>query len=148
MGKKNWIYNIIERLNTYGYGNVWDNPYIICPDIFCRIFKQRLLDMFTQEWKVDLELNQALTFYKHFKNSFEYEEYLTISKCRGYRNALARLRLSSHSLRIESGRYGQIRISRNEGVRQFCSTGDIEDENHFLLVCTMYIELRVKYRNR
>ena len=59
-----------------------------------------------------------------------------------------RLRLSSHSLRIESGRYGQNRKSRNERICQFYSTGDIEDEYHFVLVCTMYNELRVKYINR
>ena len=82
MGKKNWIYNIRELLNTYGYGYVWDNPSSVCPDIFCKITKQRLLDIFTQEWKADLELNQVLTLYKHFKTNFIYEEYLTISKCR------------------------------------------------------------------
>ena len=112
------------------------------------MIKQRLLDIFTQEWKADLELNQVLTLYKHFKTNFKYEDYLTISKCRRYRNALVRLRLSSHSLRIESGRYGQNRISRNERICQFCSIGDIEDEYHFVLVCTMYNELRVKYINR
>ena len=148
MGKKNWIYNIRELLTTYGYGYVWDNPSAVCPDIFCKMIKQRLLDIFTQEWKADLELNQVLTLYKHFKTNFKYEDYLTISKCRRYRNALVRLRLSSHSLRIESGRYGQNRISRNERICQFCSIGDIEDEYHFVLVCTMYNELRVKYINR
>lgn len=145
MGKKNWLYNIMELLNTYGYGYLWDNPLSVSPDNFCKTFKQRLLDNFIQEWTADLETNQVLTLYKNFKNTFEHEDYLTVSKCKKYRNALARLRLSSHSLRIESGRYGPVRINRNERICQFCSKGDIEDEYHFVLVCTMYDELRTKY---
>jgi len=63
-------------------------------------------------------------------------------------HSLAKLRLSSHKLRIESGRYGESRIERDERYCVFCCKRDVEDEYHFVLVCCLYEELRKKYLKR
>ena len=57
---------------------------------------------------------------------------------------VAKLRTSSHNLRIEMGRRtGTIRELR------LCYCGnDIENENHFLLECNLYYEIRRKYNIR
>lgn len=148
LGKKNWLENVKQLLNTHGYGYVWENPQSVCPETFCNSFKQRLHDVFIQTWKTDLTANQVLTLYGHYKDNFQYEEYLDISVCRKYRSAITMLRLSSHSLRIETGRHGQNRIARRERLCQMCTKVDIEDEYHFVLVCPVYNELRVKYISR
>ena len=44
-------------------------------------------------------------------------------------------------------RYGRNRLERNERVCHLGSTGDIEDENHFVLICNIYNDLRTKYTN-
>jgi hypothetical protein len=61
-------------------------------------------------------------------------------------NALFRLRLSSHNLRIETGRYSQYRIQRYQRYCTICNGGDIiEDEYHFIIKCKSYMHLRQLY---
>ena len=55
----------------------------------------------------------------------------------------SRLRLSSHNLAIETGRYTS--IPRRERICTFCNTNVVENEFHFLLACPYYIDLRRKY---
>ena len=58
----------------------------------------------------------------------------------------ARLRLSSHTLRIETGRYSRARLERHERVSQICNSLDIEDEYHFILICPTYVhQHRLKF---
>jgi len=54
-------------------------------------------------------LFKSLTFHTFLKENFEHEYYLTVLPLK-YMHSLAKLRLSSHKLRIESGRYGESRI--------------------------------------
>ena len=146
-GKSNWISNVKNMLITNGFGYIWENPQSVCQSVFCRTFKQRLLDIYIQKWKFDLEANQVLDIYKYYKVNFQYENYLNVSVIKKYRFSITQLRLASHSLRIETGRHGQNRIDRPERICQVCDTGDLEDEYHFVLVCAAYNELRVKYIN-
>ena len=84
------------------------------PNTFLCMFWQRLIDKFVQQWKADIINNNVLSLYKYFKVHFNYEHYLDGCKCRKFRESLAQLRLTSHPLRIETGRHGQQRIARNE----------------------------------
>ena len=57
-------------------------------------------------------------------------------------NCISRIRLSSHSLSIETGRYhNSVQTNR---LCPICHT-DIEDEFHFILKCPMYNDLRKLY---
>ena len=68
---------------------------------------------------------------RYVKDRFEYENYLDIVPFY-LRYVLLRLRVSSHSLRIQTGRYGNDRLPRNERI---CDLNDIDDELHLLLKC-------------
>ena len=82
--------------------------------------------------------NNKLRSYKIFKVQFKKEKYLDLPEY-SLRNALARFRLSSHRLRIESGRYtGGKYLPPNERICPNCSLGEVEDERHFLLECPVY----------
>ena len=59
------------------------------------------------------------------------------------RSALTRLRISAHDLNIERGRY--VGIDRRDRLCNCCNMSVIEDEYHFLLVCPLYRELRMRY---
>ena len=48
---------------------------------------------------------------------------------------LLRLRVSLHSLRIQTGRYGNDRLPRNERICVYCDLNDIDDELHLFLTC-------------
>ena len=57
-----------------------------------------------------------------------------------YRLSFTRLRLSSHDLRIETGRWARIPCDR-----RLCPCGDIQDEKHVLLDCPLSQTIRDTY---
>lgn len=58
---------------------------------------------------------------------------------------MTRLRLASHSLRIQTGRFGPNRIDREHRTCLLCEKTEVEDEFHFVLVCHVFADLRKKY---
>jgi len=57
---------------------------------------------------------------------------------------LTKIRVSSHRLTIETGRWEKPNvIPRNERVCKECNT--VEDEYHFVCECSLYVDLRCKY---
>ena len=55
---------------------------------------------------------------------------------------LTRFRISSHSLRIQTGRYEKNKIARNERYCMYCGSRDIEHTYHFICICPCYSTLR------
>lgn len=112
-------------------------------------FKQRVLDCFKQKWQADLNNNSVLnTLYIHLKTDLNFENYLNTIKSKYLRSSITRLRISSHNLRIQTGRYGRNRIDRQERLCQVCQCSEIEDEYHFILICSVYHELRIRLIKR
>ena len=107
-------------------------------------FKQRVLDVLKQSWYNDIVNIRFLTLYKNYKLSFDFEQYLNVLPNK-LKVALSRLRLSSHQLRNETGRYSQNRVDRAQRICSLCNKSDIVDEYHFVLVCPIYSNLRQKY---
>ena len=103
------------------------------------------MDCFIQEWDASIRDNRVLTLYKTVKDTFEYELYLDVIKDKYLCHALTKLRVSSHKLRIETGRYGRNRIERHERLCELCTSGQVEDEYHFLFECSCYRQLRLQY---
>jgi hypothetical protein len=68
-------------------------------------------------------------FYK--KTHFGKEKYLEINNFK-IRQSICKIRVSAHSLNIETGRYKN--IIRPERKCTNCSKGDIEDEKHFIVL--------------
>ena len=59
------------------------------------------------------------------------------------RSNVTKLRISSHKLKIELGRYNKpFKIEANKRFCTFCNNESIEDENHFMLICKNYIKER------
>ena len=57
---------------------------------------------------------------------------------------LAELKVCSHSLEIETGRYHN--IDRNDRKCKLCNQNTVESEYHFLLCCPAYLEIRRKFK--
>ena len=58
---------------------------------------------------------------------------------------ISQLRLAAHQLRIVTGRYAQNRIDRSLRLCTLCNNSHIEDEYHFITICSAYSQLREKY---
>ena len=85
-----------------------------------------------------------LDFFNKFKTKFMLEKYLICRDVdRPLRCAYSRFRVSAHSLLVEVGRYGKLK-KRADRCCPFC-TNTVENESHFLLECSQYDTLRLKY---
>ena len=94
-------------------------------------------------WRASIDTHTSLYFYKEIKSTFQMSPYITLLQNIKYRNILAKLRLSSHNLQIESGRH--LKIPRPDRKCILCNLNDIEDEFHFVLVCPFYSDLRAQF---
>ena len=109
--------------------------------------KYRVRNSFIENWTHqinDIHTNPIVRTYATFKHSFGFEPYLKqISNIR-YRNAITKLRVSSHSLAIERGRHLGTPIQ--ERLCTVCNV--IEDEKHFLFECWISEELIFIFNSR
>ena len=84
-------------MNSYGFSYVWMNQGVENINAFLTIFKQRVKDIFIQNWHADLsQTSKAKTYI--LINSFDFKIYLDNIKIKKYRFALTQFRLSSHQL--------------------------------------------------
>ena len=128
---------------------------------------KKLQKIFNEAWGQAVDDSPKLRFYKKCKTSSNegifFEPYLNIKSFTD-RKHLTRLRSSSHRLKIETGRYQQLKtaISDTEKLCQrrceFCTTSEIEllstlpyaelpiieDEHHVLISCPKYHSMRLK----
>ena len=110
------------------------------------ILKARLRGIYITEWRECINLSTALYMHKEIKQTFELSSYLLVIHKRKLRNAIAKLRLSSHRLSIEVGRHRN--IPRGERKCTLCNKNDLEDEYHFTLICPCNTDLRQQYIQR
>ena len=83
-----------------------------------------------------------LRTYAKIKQHFVMENYLTHIPNQNYRKALARLRTSSHTLKTETGRYTRPKTPPEDRICPHCNSHAVEDEQHFLIKCSLYAEER------
>ena len=142
--RNNWAFSVKSLLDNYGFSYVWNNPLSVDLKKFHILFKSTVLDVFKQTWFNCIGNSNPLKNYMYFKLNFGFESYLDFLPGK-LRVALTRLRLSSHQLHIETGRYAQNRIERAQRYCILCDGKDIEDEFHFVLICPIFKSLRTKY---
>ena len=132
---------IKSMLESNGLLYMWTEPEVIIPNF--NVIKQRIIDTYRQRWHENVSNSQQLISYYRLKQTHDFEKYLDIIKETKFRSSLTRFRVSSHYLRIESGRYEN--IPRENRICINCPMKVVENEYHFLLVCPMYRHLRIKY---
>ena len=107
-----------------------------------KVFKQRLSDSLMQDWKGRIAESSRAIFYSLFSN-FEHQLYLEAVNVKKFRVAITKLRVSSHWLETEAGRWARPnRTPINERKCRYCNKR--EDEFHFL-DCIQHVDLRKQY---
>ena len=138
-----WSTKVKQLLQRNGFGEVWLFPDSVNVRVFLNILKTRLIDNYLIELREGLRASSSLTVFKELNETFELATYLNVLCNDRYRTSLAKLRLSSHSLAIETGRHTG--VPRNERKCTFCRSDEIEDEYHFIISCSFYNEIRKVY---
>ena len=145
VGRKNWATEIKHMLYGYGFGEVWVNQSVGDVNMFLYLFKQRVVDVATQEWHSEISTLPKLISYCQFKYTLSVESYLDVISWKRHKIALARFRCGNHQLSIERNRGI---LDRNQRLCPYCIQNNIaviEDEYHFLLICPLYNHIRLKF---
>ena len=112
---------------------------------FKRNTKLILRNNFIKEWSnemCNIEKNPIIRTYSIFKKNFGTESYLKNVSNFKYRQAITKLKTSSHDLMVEKGRHLAIPLNINERLCFLCK--QTEDEIHFLIKCPLYSSERMK----
>lgn len=139
--KTKWLDNIKHLVSSNGYANIWDRPTEFNPKWFTGSFKQKLKDVYVQNWNSTVTRSSSGQNYRIFKDTFEMNNYFTFlpnSKCR----LLTAFRTRNHHLPIEVGRWSSIPI--NDRICTLCNNG-VGDEFHYVLECESVNEQRKEY---
>ena len=84
------------------------------------------------------------SLYNSLQREFSMASYLNKVHIRSNRRAMAKLRLSSHRLLIERGRW--LKITQENRLCTECLV--LEDEYHVICVCSRYTDIKPHYSNR
>ena len=140
--KKGWVQTLKNNLETNGFGNVWLNEGTGNMKRFIKIYKQRLIDQFKQNWHDKVMNSERYNIYKTIKEEHKKEDYLNYIPIAKYRKTLTRLRIGI----IELNYNKRFNEPNADTSCPFCT--EVETEKHFLLDCTTYNQLRSKYISR
>jgi len=86
--------------------------------------------------------NGKLRTYVQIKTNFGFEKYLDLIKEPKNRRYITKFKISSHKLKIESGRYTRPITPLNERICDRCDKHEVDDEIHFFNHCTHFLEER------
>ena len=141
----NWVSLLKKVLNENGLGYFWNlqNELVEDKTSYLNIFKDRLQDIYLQNFDCDLRNLSENRLYKHIDHDFYGKDYLNIIKHNHLRIALTRLRLGSHNFMVERGRWKRPTVPFTHRLCRECDM--IEDEFHKFFECTRYANLRNKY---
>ena len=106
-----------------------------CLERFMKDLKSKLIKIWSDYWKSELsEMSQGkLRTYCIFKPSLNFENYLNLIENCHFRSAVTKLRISAHSLPVESGRYKKIPLTNR--TCNLCSLNLVGDEFHYFFEC-------------
>ncbi len=92
---KNWASLVKHMLSELGFYDVWLSQGVGDSTQFLSILRQRIKDVFIQDWNSRLQDSSRALFYRSISN-FEYHCYLDLISVKKFRVAVTRLRVSSH----------------------------------------------------
>ena len=138
-----WLTKLKKLLEQNGFAEVWMFPDSVNVKVFIPVLKARLIDTFIVEMRNGLNTSTSMVLYRELDQTFEISPYLINLNSRKHRNSLAKLRLSSHQLFIETGRHTG--VDRHNRKCFLCTKDELEDEFHFVCICPLYQELRAQY---
>ena len=145
---KNWAYRIKQLMDDCNTGDLFTTgSENINKSFIINRISEYLKTQDNQTWINDVTRLEArrgngrnkLRTYKLFKTAYEEENYVKIIMQRNHRSAFAKFRMGIAPLRIETGRYERL---KEEERTCFHCTDTVESEEHVLLVCPLYHQIR------
>ena len=104
-GAVNCLSKVKYLLESNGFVEMWMYPDSAIANLFIPVLRHRIMDTYITNWREGMETCSLLPLYRNLKTDYRPAPYLNKGLNRKYRNANEKLRLSSHTLFIETGRY-------------------------------------------
>jgi hypothetical protein len=141
-GFDTWIKTVRSLLQMYGLEQHWDQPGLADTDYpeIVNKFKCAVYDKYKKEWFKTVSKYPKMRTFISFKTEFKLETYLMDIKSFRLRKHLSKMRLSSHDLEIERGRYKNKQVEHR--LCLMCNSGQVEDEEHVIIHCAAYNKVR------
>ena len=147
-GQYSWTSMVKHILESVDLQHVWVSKKPTNPKQFLTTLRQKLQVKYENLFQKCMHDHTSavhsnkLRTYKTFKTDHKKENYLNTIKDRNIRSSVSKFRLSSHNLMIEKGRHAKIDISLR--ICKKCSSNEIEDESHAMLICDKYSRERTE----
>ena len=109
---KNWAVIVKDILSNVGLRNFWLNQGTLKPQYMFAIAKQRIFDNCKQNILCEINSSSKCRVYKHLIDHFTLQSYSTKNIPMQYKKLICKLRLSSHCLVIETGRYKNVPLEK------------------------------------
>ncbi len=123
----------------------WNQPELLQNNNFVhfkKVYKQKLMNMYTNQWANSLQLSSKCLLYRNFNKELKFEKYLIVLP-KQLMKALIRFRTSNHSLPIETGRY--VNVERKDRICTLCISNNIGDECHYFINFCYFDNLRKEF---
>ena len=140
--KSEWIKHVKKTLCETGFSGIWYCQSFSNAKWLTKSTHRKFTDIFIQNWHSEIEQTSNTNLYKYFKTNFQrnvYLENLPIQLSKQIVRFLSR----NHRLPVETGRW------QNKPYRErkclVCT--DIGDEFHYLLICPLFFNDRLRYIN-
>ena len=141
-----WLSHIESILKFFNFDDIWNNPNITNTRSFTAMWKNINEETYKHEWMKYISnesVSPKLRSFAKLKSNFQLERYLLNMKNHKAKRLLTKLRISSHNLHIETGRYHKPKKTPlQQRICYFCNSHSVEDELHLILDCTFYDEFR------
>ena len=135
---QNSFYSSLKKMTDY-----YDFPGFNCNLLNkCKIkqYVDLMQKKYISYWNHTLQHSQKLNFYCKIKTNYSPSAYLDLTRKNPSRKTLVKLRISSHKLRIETGRYDN--MPRDDGLCSFSNCNRIEDETIFIRLSKFFCDKR------
>jgi hypothetical protein len=140
--KRGWRKYARSWINYWG---IMEHNILQNKDIIKNIIKSK----FKEKMWCDKELEEKikLRYYKDvIKPNLEDQNYLSIFTSVKKKISITKIRKNSHKLHSKTGRWSIPKMPWDERVCHLCDTKKVEYENHFLLDCPSYTEIRSHFK--
>ena len=114
----NWINTVKNTLDNLGMGDVWITQSFISVNCLSQQIKQRQHDQYLQTWKDNISQSSRGNTYRLYKEQLYFESYINKLPEKLWTKIL-KFRTSNHYLRVETGRWNNIRIEFVHYVMQW-----------------------------
>ena len=138
---KSWVTYTKKLLSELNLQDFWIQQKINkTKEEWNKLITEKIQIREQREWKQRALSKPKLRTYVRYKKILKKEDYLKCEDSLG-RRMLARIRSGTNNLRIETGRYERPKLAEEYRICRVCKT-EAESEEHFLMRCTAYEEIR------